>query len=89
MQQYQVMKKAEEKAKVMGVEPVYMFVGVVLLLLSIVGMFTGGPSFIRFIIIIVVNILSYIVIRIKSVDKTRKKTIMSSLFPLDIVIKGK
>ncbi len=83
------MKKAEEKALVKGFEPIFMLVSVVFLMFSIVGLFAGGPSFIKLIIIFIVDLLGLVVMKFLSRDKDKKKILHAKLFPLNITIKGK
>jgi hypothetical protein len=89
MQEYPVMKKAEERALVKGIEPIFMFIGVVLLLLSIVALFAGGPSFVKFIVIVVIDTVAFLTMKVLSRDKTWKKNVKSKIFPLKVTIKGK
>ena len=89
MQDYPVMKKAEEKALVMGVKPMFMYIGVMLILFSIVSLFAGGPSFLKSIIILLFDIAAFISMKVLSVDKTLMKNFKSKIFPLKLTIKGK
>ncbi len=89
MQEYPVMKKAQEKALVKGFEPIFMLVGVMFLMFSIVGLFAGGPSFIKLIAILIVDLIALLAMKFLSRDKVKKKNFNAFLFPINITIKDK
>ncbi|HPI43674.1 MAG TPA: hypothetical protein PLH91_00450 [Tenuifilaceae bacterium] len=89
MLEYPVMKKAEERALIKGFEPVFMLIGVVLLMFSIVGLFLGGPSIVKLIIIASIDTGAFVVMKFLSRDKVSKKKLNAKLFPLQLTIKGK
>lgn len=89
MQEYQVMKKAEERALVIGIQPMFMFIGVILLMFSIVGIFLGTPSLLKFFIFTLFDTIAFIIMKLLSVNKKQKKVYLSKLVPLKLTIKGK
>jgi hypothetical protein len=89
MQEYPVMKKAQEKALVKGFEPIFMLVGVLFLMFSIVGLFAGGPSFIKLIAILIVDLIALLAMKFLSRDIVKKKKFNAFLFPINITIKDK
>lgn len=89
MIEYEVLKKAEEKPKVIGLRTSYLFIGVGVLMLSVVVLFGGGISLFKLIFILILDILVYVAMYIISIDPIVLKKIKFKLSPMNIVIKWK
>ena len=83
------MKKAEEKPKVMGVSPVFMFVGVILILITIVVIFIGGLHLIKTLAVLGIDVIAVILIKSNSIDKREMKMKQKGSTKKKMIIKGK
>jgi hypothetical protein len=89
MVSFPVMKKLEEKVLIKGFEPVFLLIGVFLLMFSIVGLFLGSPTILKLIFIVFLDIVAIVIFKHLSADNKNRKKLFAFFSDKELIIKDK